>query len=318
MTVGGPSEGGGALHYQHTVKSSESFLQEGFLKQLNIVTGTLLTSPSNQGLNRRLGWIIPTHKVLYGWLYQLTLDEVKQRREQEAKEGTDVRLILENERYQQYHNDFNTLRDEWLGTDIGLQSDYKMGVNYTHAKTFITDTLSIIQTANLTHSSFFKNREHFFITSNTEVRESLLSLFTQDREGNHIDVESIYPNLLICPVDCKSKLLALLSAANASIKMYQQYISDDDVLQLLQQKVREGIIVTIRLPDKPNNHLTQQHFPSGVILLQTDPYIHSKTILVDDTYLLIGSMNMSTNSLERNREIGIITMDTGVIKAWKQ
>ena len=32
-------------------------------------------------------------------------------------------------------------------------------------------------------------------------------------------------------------------------------------------------------------------------------------ILVDDTYLLLGSMNLSDNSLDNNREIGIILLN---------
>jgi phosphatidylserine/phosphatidylglycerophosphate/cardiolipin synthase-like enzyme len=37
-----------------------------------------------------------------------------------------------------------------------------MGTEYTHAKVNLIDSGFIIQTANLTHSSFAKNREHFF------------------------------------------------------------------------------------------------------------------------------------------------------------
>ena len=38
-------------------------------------------------------------------------------------------------------------------------------------------------------------------------------------------------------------------------------------------------------------------------------YNHTKMILVDDTYLLLGSMNLSDNSLDNNREIGIILLN---------
>lgn len=37
------------------------------------------------------------------------------------------------------------------------------------------------------------------------------------------------------------------------------------------------------------------------------PIIHAKSALVDDTYSYLGSENYSTNSLDQNREIGILT-----------
>jgi phosphatidylserine/phosphatidylglycerophosphate/cardiolipin synthase-like enzyme len=48
------------------------------------------------------------------------------------------------------------------------------------------------------------------------------------------------------------------------------------------------------------------------------PYIHAKMILIDDRYLLIGSMNLSSNSLDNNREHGIITTDSKTIQQFKQ
>jgi len=33
------------------------------------------------------------------------------------------------------------------------------------------------------------------------------------------------------------------------------------------------------------------------------PYLHTKMILIDDEILLLGSMNLSANSLDNNREI---------------
>ena len=47
---------------------------------------------------------------------------------------------------------------------------------------------------------------------------------------------------------------------------------------------------------------------SGTIKAQSNPYVHAKMILIDDMYLLLGSMNMSATSLDKNREIGIVLM----------
>ena len=89
---------------------------------------------------------------------------------------------MENKKYQQYGNDFQKRQDDFTGHNITLYPDQKMGVNFTHAKTFVGDRVRIIQTANLTHSSLYKNIEHFFIGTDRQIRDDLLALRKLDQE----------------------------------------------------------------------------------------------------------------------------------------
>jgi phosphatidylserine/phosphatidylglycerophosphate/cardiolipin synthase-like enzyme len=47
-----------------------------------------------------------------------------------------------------------------------------------------------------------------------------------------------------------------------------------------------------------------------------EPYLHAKNILVDNQTLLITSMNLSTNAIENNREIGIVTQDKEAVNSF--
>src|SRR4029079_12862291 len=91
-------------------------------------------------------------------------------------------------------------------------------------------------TANLTYPSFFNNREFFFLSYDPTIQANLKELFAKDRAGQKILAADIHPNLLICPIDCRSKIETLLSGAKKSIWMYQQYIQDPHILSLLEQK----------------------------------------------------------------------------------
>jgi len=48
------------------------------------------------------------------------------------------------------------------------------------------------------------------------------------------------------------------------------------------------------------------------------PYVHAKMILIDDTYLIVSSINMSANSMDKNREIGIILIDSFLLQGFKE
>ncbi|MEO8801665.1 MAG: phospholipase D-like domain-containing protein, partial [Polyangiaceae bacterium] len=44
------------------------------------------------------------------------------------------------------------------------------------------------------------------------------------------------------------------------------------------------------------------------------PYIHAKAIIVDGTAMYVGSENLTQNSLENNRELGVVTANASAIK----
>ncbi len=111
-----------------------------------------------------------------------------------------------------------------------------MGTEYVHAKTFIIDSGFIIQTANLTHSAFAKNREHFFQSYHTGVLQSLQTIFEKDRHGEKITIKDIHPNLVICNINCRGVIEHLLNSAQESIIIQTQYIVDNAIRAILKEK----------------------------------------------------------------------------------
>jgi phosphatidylserine/phosphatidylglycerophosphate/cardiolipin synthase-like enzyme len=58
-------------------------------------------------------------------------------------------------------------------------------------------------------------------------------------------------------------------------------------------------------------------FGSKKISIVTNPYPHAKMMLIDDMYLLISSINYSSNSVDHNREIGVIITNRDAIEYFK-
>lgn len=126
----------------------------------------------------------------------------------------------------------------------------------------------------------------------------------------------IHPNLLICPINCRSKIVYLLQSARKSIDIQNQYIKDDEIQQLLLRYAKK-LAVRIILPNTPDNRITQSKFASTVRLL-TSPYTHAKMIAIDDQLLMLSSINLSSNSMDNNREIGIIINNARAFDQWKK
>jgi hypothetical protein len=64
-------------------------------------------------------------------------------------------------------------------------------------------------------------------SENKDIMDNLKMLFEKDRNGQKIQENDIHPNLLFCPINCRNKIEYLIKNATKSIKIYNQYISDN-------------------------------------------------------------------------------------------
>jgi phosphatidylserine/phosphatidylglycerophosphate/cardiolipin synthase-like enzyme len=210
---------------------------------------------------------------------------------------------LENDIYNAYQNFFKQLQSYFSGNqNIVIQSDEPMGTTYVHTKITLNEKAFRIQTANLTKSSFTTNREHFFYSEDEAVRSSLEQLFERDWKGEALVAEQFHPNLVVCPINCRTVVEAMLSGAEKSIIIQTQYILDPAILQILRRQSTK-VDLHIIVADTVDNTEVVSYFGPAVARKLTSHYNHTKMILIDGKYLLLGSMNLSDNSLDNNREI---------------
>jgi len=280
---------------------------------IEVLTWNLYVTPFDSFVNFEKS-VLQTDDILYLQTYDFTEKRVKKIFKKLLDRGVKIRLIMENKKYKQYLDTFKMIENyfSWYEA-FDLKSDEQMGTNYIHSKIALLDDEFWIQTANLTHSSFFENREHFFVSSNSGVYVSLKTVFDKDWDGEEILLSDLHPNLLVCNINCRIGIEELLSSAKKSVMIQTQYISDPGIRNILGQLLESGISLKIILADTFANDKNIQYFGPNIARILKKPYNHTKMILVDWEILLIGSMNLSENSLDNNREIGILTKDKTVI-----
>lgn len=110
-------------------------------------------------------------------------------------------------------------------------------------------------------------------------------------------------------------MLGVISAARERVWIMTPYfLPTEDIIGALVAAHLRGVDVQILLPGE--NNIKPAHWASRNILrliLETDlyiayqaaPFIHSKILLIDDQYSLIGSANMDPRSLRLNYELGV-------------
>ncbi len=103
--------------------------------------------------------------------------------------------------------------------------------------------------------------------------------------------------------------------------MTPYFLPELKLMGSLEAAALAGVDIRVMIPQKNNWPLVQwalQHnmsslLDSGVSILQRPPpFAHSKCLLVDDEYSLVGSSNLDPRSLRLNFELGVEVFDKGI------
>jgi len=143
--------------------------------------------------------------------------------------------------------------------------------------------------------------------------------------SNRIDNQSSTWARLILdgPNEYRDKLNELLvgivsSARNRLWIMTPYFLPDFDLMGALIGANLRGVDVRIYLPRTTNNFLVRWAMEHGLkrilargfkVYMQPLPFIHTKALLIDDNYSLIGSANLDPRSLRLNYELGVEILD---------
>lgn len=236
------------------------------------------------------------------------------------KRWVDVKVVMEKNVYKAWNLNKKT-SENFAKNNIDVV--WASGTNFTltHTKMMIIDDERIISTWNYSYSTFSKNREFFLFVKDEKLLKNLVNIFEADFEWKK---EIIYDdNLILSPYYTREKFDVMLNSAQKSIKMYIQNFGDKKTLDLLIKKKKEGIDIEIIMPDlkkiASNKDEIEDLENAGIkYILVKKPYIHAKSILVDDKYLYLWSINFSAYSIDKNREIWLILKEQKIISKFSE
>ncbi|MEF2175565.1 MAG: phospholipase D-like domain-containing protein [Candidatus Absconditabacteria bacterium] len=287
-------------------------LSQDFVQDLDNINGTLIVGPT---FDEESYIKLLTGTKLDIQVYDLTSPDFINLIIEFRKNLGTVRLMLEDNMYKG-NNNYPKIVNKLFKYGVKIQNDSNIRSNYLHSKLLLTDFNFIIQSGNLGYSTFFRNREHFFVSENKEILNNLNELFDKDWNGQKIKSNEIHPNLIVCNINCREKIEYLLNNAQSSIYIETQYITDSSILGILESKNHLDLKIIVG-KGQDENYFKGLEINNNK-RIYSKYYLHTKTILVDNKYLIVGSMNLSDNSLDKNREHGIILINKSLIEQYKK
>jgi phosphatidylserine/phosphatidylglycerophosphate/cardiolipin synthase-like enzyme len=281
-------------------------------------TYTLITEP-DQGLTPLYNLLSSAKKSIDITMYELSDTTVTSLLSSTAANGVTIRVILDqnNERAN------NTAAFNYLQAHSVSVHWANPAYACTHQKTITADqATSAIMTLNLTPEDYATTRDFAILTSNASDIAAIEATFDADFTNAAITPPT-GQDLVWSPTNSRTALIALINGAAKSLLISQEEFADAGIQTAVEAALQRGVTVTLiqeNLGGKYSPVLNTLKSAGAQIVIfssKTGYYIHAKTVLADygtaQAKIFVGSENFSTDSLDKNRELGLIFSDPACI-----
>jgi cardiolipin synthase A/B len=130
--------------------------------------------------------------------------------------------------------------------------------------------------------------------------------------------------VFIEPGDGRAPLLDEIQAARRSIDLEVYIVSDDAILQSLEEAQRRGVDVRVILEEQPfgggggQEEVFARLERAGIAVNWGNPvfrFSHVKMMVIDDAVAIIMNQNLTQSSFTTNREFGVVTDRPDAVRA---
>ena len=122
-------------------------------------------------------------------------------------------------------------------------------------------------------------------------------------------------DLVISPVNARADLLTEIQNATHSIHFFAQEFIDQQIVKAMVVKAQSGIevkgLIAPGISGNPQSAAALQA-AGGQVRILSQPYEHAKATIVDGSVVYLGSINYTQTSMDKNRELGVLTSQSDI------
>lgn len=260
-----------------------------------------------------LDMIARAKQRVYMKVYLLTDEQVIDAMKQAMRNGAQARAMLEEKPF----GGAGTTKQMFEKLkQAGIDAKYTNPTfRFTHEKSFVIDDQAVIMTANMTKAAFTRNRELLVITRDPADVAEIATAFEADWNREAFTPQR--PHLVWSPVNSRERINSVINAATRTLDVYAEVAEDTRQIALMTEAVKRGVAVRlITSPSTTGESKGLDALQAGGVKVRyvRSPYIHAKMFVADGVFAYTGSENITTTSLDFNRELGILLSDRPAIQ----
>jgi cardiolipin synthase len=309
-------------------KAARQRLKLGIVACSTAVVTALTAAPAHAATYSLLVFPDQSHSSVYGFInsasssIDVTMYELRDNTAvtdlvNREKAGVNVRVILDRQHTSVNGSAYSTLKSAGVGVTYSSSAFV-----YTHQKTITVDhTTSLIMSGNLDSTYYSSDRDYAVYDNDANDVSAIENVFNADYAKTSVTPND-GDNLLWSPTDSQTRLLGLINGATRSLELEELEFSDTALVNAIVSAAKRGVRVRVVGMD-PSSYRTQFNqvkSAGGSIVTYSSSgglYVHAKAIVADygtsTAKVEVGSQNFSDNSLNHNRELGLIANDPGVL-----
>jgi phosphatidylserine/phosphatidylglycerophosphate/cardiolipin synthase-like enzyme len=240
-------------------------------------------------------------------IYEMGYGGILTALEQAAQRGLDVRVILDKAEISVNQKYYDQLAA--AGVHVMWSSP---AFTYQHAKFIaIDDAAAVISTGNFS-KNYSIDLERNFVATDRDPADvaDLTALFDADWGGSSPQMSCT--RLLISPINARTRILDLIGSAQHTLTIESMQFADSEVRAAVSNRIQAGVAVRVMLADAgwvSTNASAAIYLKNLGVEVRSIPHLHTKVIVADGARAYMGSENLSSNSLDHNREVGVIVTD---------
>ena len=275
-------------------------------------SATLLVEPDD-GPAPVLAFLRGAQRALAVEVYLLTDDEAIQSLVDLRADGREVQVVLEPHPFGADGANQPAF-DRLTAAGVGVAwASPRFAL--THTKTLVADgRRALIMSLNLTRAGLRGNREFAIAGDAPADVAGAADILAADRLGTAAPAPPPQGRLVASPVNARARLLDLIGGARRSLAIEIEELSDPEAVSTIAGSVARGVAVTAVVPGTGRSTATQAAVVALVgagaaVRALLSPTVHAKAIVADGARLYVGSVNLTSASLDDNREIGLVLDD---------
>ena len=252
--------------------------------------------------------------------------------------GVKIRWVADyDKKDQNYYPDTLKLQKIITTYNTDKETDLSRQSAIMHNKFFIFDNKKVFTgSANITSTDIagFNSNISIFIDSDKvaqiftqEFEQMYNGAFHKDKKAypkEKININGIELGVFFSPQDkiITKEILPIINNANKYIYIPVFYITKKELVNELISAHKKGVEVKIinDATNASNKHTIHHKLREAGIKVKTENYagkLHSKAMIIDDEYSIIGSMNFTNSGEKRNDENVVIIKDEEIAKYLK-
>lgn len=275
----------------------------------------LIAEPS-AGVTPFLAMIDGARRSIELTMYELDDTRVERALAAAADRGVDVRVLL-NGGYYSDAESYNAAAYRYLrarGVHVRYSATY---FALTHQKTLTVDGReTAIMTLNF-DGLYASTRDYAVLDRRAGDVRAVVRVFNADYGHRRIDPSDGDRDLVWSP-GASSTFLGLIDSASRSIDVENEEMEYTPAIDALCAAARRGVSVKLVMTYESEWRAAFDKLRGCGVHVRLYHgqryYVHAKLLLVDGRTALVGSQNLSTTSLDHDRELGIELGNRGIVR----